>query len=84
MRTIAVALSSIAAGLFAAAHGTPLDVTLPAVLLAPMLADHLPGDLDARARRHVRTIHGAPAVRYFQRLTAAQTFLIGAATRTDR
>ncbi|MET7390470.1 hypothetical protein ACFYPT_38805 [Streptomyces sp. NPDC005529] len=75
--TLAVALTSIAVGLFATAHGVPWDVTVPVMLLAPLLADRLPGYLDARARHHVRTVHGAAAVRYFHGLTALQTVLIG-------
>ncbi|MER7982427.1 hypothetical protein [Streptomyces sp. NPDC095817] len=80
----AVTLASLAAALLLLVHGAPWDVILPAVLLAPMLADRLPGYLDARAWQHVRTVHGDAAVHYLQRLTALQTVLTRAATRTDR
>ncbi|MFJ2397449.1 hypothetical protein ACIOTI_32485 [Streptomyces sp. NPDC087843] len=80
----AVTLASLAAGLLVVVHGAPWDVILPAVLVAPMLADRLPGNLDAQARQHVRTIRGDAAVRYLQRLTALQTVLTRADTRTDR
>ncbi|WP_415940256.1 hypothetical protein [Streptomyces sp. 039-1] len=81
---LAVALTSFVTGLFTVAHGAPWGVTLPVMLLAPTLADRLPSHLDARTRQHVRTVHGAAAVGYFQRLTTLQTFLTRAATRTDR
>ncbi|MET8291568.1 hypothetical protein ABZV80_41330 [Streptomyces sp. NPDC005132] len=78
------ALTALAAGLLAMSRGVPWDVTLPAVLLAPLLAEHLPGQLDARARRHVRTVDGEAAVRYLQRLTTMQTVLDQATTDSDR
>ncbi|MCX4919882.1 hypothetical protein [Streptomyces sp. NBC_00687] len=81
---LAVALTTFVTGLFTVAHGAPWDVTLPVMLLTPMLADRLPGYLDARARQHVRTVHGAAAVGYFQRLTTVQTVLTRSATRTSR
>ncbi|MFF0142616.1 hypothetical protein ACFYRN_40065 [Streptomyces sp. NPDC005227] len=81
---LAVALTSLVLGLSAMAHGAPWDVALPVMLLAPMLAEHLPGHLDARARQHVRTVEGDAAVRYLQRLSRVQTVLTGAATGTDR
>lgn len=70
-----VALTTLTAALLAIAQGAPWDVTLPAALLVPLLAQCLPGQLDARARRHVRTVEGAAGVRYLQRLTTAQTIL---------
>lgn len=39
----AVALAGLLFGLYAASHGTPADVVLPAILLAPMLTQHLLG-----------------------------------------
>ncbi|MFD7708598.1 hypothetical protein [Streptomyces sp. NPDC059786] len=69
------ALISLATVLFAMAHGIPATVALPAMLLAPLLAEHLPGRLDARARAHVRSVEGAAACRYLQRLTAWYTRL---------
>ncbi|MFI5685401.1 hypothetical protein [Streptomyces sp. NPDC051636] len=63
--------ASTIVGLFAIGHGVPADVALPAMLLAPVLAEHLPGRLDARARLHVRSVEGDGAVRCMQRLAAA-------------
>lgn len=80
----ALTLASLAAGLLVVVHGAPWDVILPAALLAPMLADRLPGYLDARARQHVRSVHGDAAVRYLQRLTALQSVLTRAGTHTGR
>ncbi|MCX5097620.1 hypothetical protein OOK36_55290 [Streptomyces sp. NBC_00365] len=80
----AVALISLLAGLFAIGHGVPVDVVLPAMLLAPVLAEHLPGQLDARAREHVRSVEGDGACRYLQRLAALHTFVVQAAAGSDR
>ena len=82
--TVAVAFFSLVAGLFAMADGIPADVALPAILLAPLLAEHLPATLDARAREHVRSVEGASACRYLQRLAALHTCLIQAAAGSDR
>nr|WTC14309.1 hypothetical protein OHA15_41520 [Streptomyces anthocyanicus] len=80
----AVALVSLVVGLFAMRHGVPVDVALPAMLLAPLLAEHLPGRLDVRAREHVRSVEGDGAVRYLQRLAALHTSLVQAAAGSDR
>ncbi|MFG2257299.1 hypothetical protein [Streptomyces mirabilis] len=80
----AVALISLLAGLFAMGHGVPVGVVLPAMLLVPVLAEHLPGQLDARAREHVRSVEGDGACRYLQRLAALHTFLAQAAAGSDR
>ncbi|MGW0770748.1 hypothetical protein [Streptomyces sp. NPDC002676] len=80
----AIALVSLLSGLFALRHGVPLDVALPAMLLAPLLAEHLPDLLDARAREHVRMAEGDVACRYLQRLAVLQTFLVQAAAGSDR
>ncbi|MFC8520469.1 hypothetical protein [Streptomyces sp. NPDC057257] len=80
----AVALVSLVAGLFAIRHAVPIDIALPAMLLAPLLAEHLPDRLDARAREHVRMVEGDVACRYLQRLAALQTFLVQAAAGSDR
>jgi hypothetical protein len=50
LAAVAVALFSLVAGLFAMADGIPADVALPAILLAPLLTEHLPATLDTRAR----------------------------------
>ncbi len=80
----AVALVSLVAGLFATRHGVPLDVALSAMLLAPLLAEHLPDRLDSRAREHVRMVEGDVACRYLQRLAVLHTSLVQAAARSDR
>jgi hypothetical protein len=80
----AVALLSLIAGLFAIGYGVRVDVALPAMLLAPILAEHLTGRLDARAREHVRSVEGEDAVRYMQRLAALHTSLVRAAAGSDR
>ncbi|WP_239015679.1 hypothetical protein [Streptomyces sp. CdTB01] len=80
----AVALVSLVAGLVAMSHGVPVDVALPAMLLAPLLAEHLPEQLDSRAREHVHTVEGDDACRYLQRLAALHTSLVQAAAGSDR
>jgi hypothetical protein len=82
--TAAVALVSLVAGLFAMSHQVPVDVVLPAMLLAPLLAEHLPDRLDSRAREHVHTVEGHDACRYLQRLAALHTSLVQAAAGSDR
>ncbi|MEU2284248.1 hypothetical protein ABZ614_20275 [Streptomyces sp. NPDC013178] len=80
----AVALVSLVVGLFAMRHGVPVGVALPAMLLAPLLAEHLPGRLDVRAREHIRSVEGDGAVRYLQRLATLHTSLVQAAAGSDR
>jgi hypothetical protein len=80
----AVALITVVVGLFAIRHGFPVDVALPAMLLAPLLAEHLPGRLDARADEHVRKVEGVNACRYLQRLATLHTSLVQAAAGSDR
>ncbi|MEV5004679.1 hypothetical protein [Streptomyces sp. NPDC055692] len=80
----AVALISLFTGLLAAGHGIPVDVALPAMLLALLLAEHLPGRLDARALEHVPTIEGDGPCRYLRRLAVPHTSLVQAAAAGDR
>ncbi|MFE2491680.1 hypothetical protein ACFXGR_52630 [Streptomyces mirabilis] len=80
----AVALISLLAGLFAMGHGVPAETALPGMVLAPLLAEHLPRWLDARAREHVRSVEGDGACRYLQRLGALHTSLVRAAAGRDR
>ncbi|MFD5759248.1 hypothetical protein ACFWIZ_29655 [Streptomyces sp. NPDC127044] len=80
----AVALISLLAGLFAMSHGVPAEAALPGMVLAPILAEHLPRQLDARAREHVRCVEGDGACRYLQRLAALHTSLVQAAAGRDR
>ncbi|MET9915025.1 hypothetical protein ABZZ74_51725 [Streptomyces sp. NPDC006476] len=80
--TAAMALVSLPAGLVALAHGLPADVTLPAMPLLPLLAEHLPERLDGRAREHVLTIEGEAGCRRLLRLATLQTGLVQAAARS--
>ncbi|MFE2687411.1 hypothetical protein [Streptomyces mirabilis] len=79
----AVALISLLAGLFAMGHGVPVEAALPGMVLAPLLAEHLPRQLDARAREHVRSVEGDGACQYLQRLAALHTSLVQAAAGRD-
>ncbi|MGW1616396.1 hypothetical protein ACWCQZ_44510 [Streptomyces sp. NPDC002285] len=81
---VAVALISVIAGLFAMRRGVHIDLALPGVLLAPLLAEHLPGRLDARAAEHVRKVEGVNACRYLQRLASLHASLVQAAAGSDR
>ncbi|MFJ9121337.1 hypothetical protein ACIRJO_38150 [Streptomyces sp. NPDC102394] len=84
LSTACVALISLLTGLFAARHGIPVGIVLPAVLLAPVLAEHLPDRLDARALEHVRAVEGDVPCRYLQRLAAWHASLVQAAAGSDR
>ncbi|WP_406436475.1 hypothetical protein OHB14_62295 [Streptomyces sp. NBC_01613] len=79
-----VALISVLVGLFAISRGVPTDVALPAMLLAPLLAEHLPDRMDARAREHVHIVEGDGPCRYLQRLAALHTSLVQAAAGSGR
>ncbi|MFC9627386.1 hypothetical protein ACFTXM_48125 [Streptomyces sp. NPDC056930] len=78
------ALISVMVGLFAIGRGVPADVALPAVLLASLLAEHLPDRIDARACEHVHIVEGDGPCRYLQRLATLHTSLVQAATGSDR
>ncbi|MGW7671475.1 hypothetical protein ACWGJX_30780 [Streptomyces sp. NPDC054775] len=80
----AVALISLLAGLYPVWHGIPVGVTLPAMALAPLLVEHLPDLLDARAGEHVRVVEGDGACRYLQRLAALHNDVLQAAVGSDR
>ncbi|MEU6511020.1 hypothetical protein [Streptomyces sp. NPDC046942] len=80
----AVGLVSLFAALFALHRGAPGDVVLPAMLLAPLLTEHLPDRLDERAGEHVRSVEGTAACEYLQRLAALHTYLVQAAAGNDR
>ncbi|MEU2743153.1 hypothetical protein ABZ656_49885 [Streptomyces sp. NPDC007095] len=54
------------------------------MVLAPILAEHLPGHLDARAREHVRSVEGVGACQCLQRLAGLHTYLVQAAVGSDR
>ena len=82
--TLTIAAISVFAGLFAMTHGIPASVALPAMALAPLLAEHMPSTLDARAGEHVRSVEDPSACRYLQRLAAQHTCLVQAAAVSDR
>ncbi|WP_225320927.1 hypothetical protein [Streptomyces luteolifulvus] len=84
LSTACVALISLLTGLFAASHGIPLDVAFPAMLLAPLLAEHLPDRLNSRALEYVRVVEGDAPCRYLWRLAALQTSLVQATAGSDR
>lgn len=84
LATVAAAMVSLFAALLAMSHGVPLDIVLPAMLLTPLLFEHLPDLLDARARQHIRSIEGEAACRYLQRLATLHTPLVHAATSSER
>jgi hypothetical protein len=84
LSTACAALFSLLTAVFAARHGLPIGVVLPAMFLAPLLAEHLPDRLDARARDHVRTVEGDGPCRNLQRLATLHTCLVRAAAGTTR
>ncbi|WNZ06206.1 hypothetical protein [Streptomyces sp. 11x1] len=81
---VLVGVISLFAALFALSRGIPADVVLPAMLLAPLLTEHLPDRFDDRAREHVRSVEGDAACQYLQRLAALHTYLVQAAADSDR
>ncbi|GAA3823024.1 hypothetical protein [Streptomyces chiangmaiensis] len=80
----AVALISLLVGLYATCHGIPVGVALPAMVLPPLLVEHLLDLLDVRAREHVRVVEGDGACRYLQRLAALHADLLQAEASSDR
>ncbi|MEW2000803.1 hypothetical protein ACFWFH_34290 [Streptomyces coelicoflavus] len=85
LATAAVTVLAIAAAALTSLHGgIPLSISLPAAVLAPLLVEHLPGVLDARAGESVRIIATGPACRYLHRLAALHTTLTDAAARSDQ
>ncbi|MFF7452391.1 MULTISPECIES: hypothetical protein [unclassified Streptomyces] len=84
MSAVAAALIGVVVGLVAISRGAPMGSTVSAMLLAPLLVEHLPGRLDARARVHVHLVEGDGPCRYLQRLATLHTFLVQAAAGSDR
>ncbi|MFE9976224.1 hypothetical protein ACFYRD_37340 [Streptomyces hirsutus] len=80
---VVTALTLIAATL-AVMHGLPFSIVVPAAALAPLLVEHLPEQLDARAGENVRIVEAEAACRYLQRLAALHTGLVEAALGSDR
>ncbi|MFC9076715.1 hypothetical protein ACFTY7_06660 [Streptomyces sp. NPDC057062] len=76
----AVAVLGLVAAAAAISHGTPIGVAVP---LMPLLTEHVPDRLDARAGEHVRTVEGEAACRYLQHLAGLHNHLIQAAADSD-
>ncbi|MFD3381314.1 hypothetical protein [Streptomyces sp. NPDC058697] len=84
LSAVAVGVISLVAALFVLGRGIPGDLVLPGMLLAPLLAEHLPDRLDDRAGEHVRSVGGDAACQYLQRLAALHASLVQAAADGDR
>ncbi|MGW8745927.1 hypothetical protein [Streptomyces sp. NPDC055794] len=83
--TAAVTVLALMTATLATLHGgVPLSISVPAAALAPLLVEHLPDVLDARAGENARIIGAGPACRYLHRLAALQTALTDAAARSDQ
>jgi hypothetical protein len=83
--TAAVTVLALIAATLATLHGgVPLSITVPAAALAPLLVEHLPDVLDARAGENVRILDVGPACRYLYGLAALQASLTDAAARSDQ
>jgi hypothetical protein len=80
---VVTALTMVAATL-ALMHGVPFSIVLPAAALAPLLVEHLPDRLDARAGENARIVEAEAACRYLQRLAALHAGLVQAAAGSDR
>ncbi|MGW4790478.1 hypothetical protein [Streptomyces sp. NPDC004230] len=79
----AVAVLGLVAAAAAISHGTAVGVAVPLMLLMPLLTEHMPDCLDARAGEHVRTVEGEAACRCLQRLAGLYNHLIQAAADSD-
>ncbi|MFE6553688.1 hypothetical protein ACFVHS_35555 [Streptomyces sp. NPDC057746] len=79
----AVAVLGLVAAAAAISHGTAVGVAVPMMLLMPLLTEHMPDRLDARAGEHVRTVEGEAACRCLQRLAGLYNHLIQAAADSD-
>ncbi|MEU9286416.1 hypothetical protein AB0D57_17270 [Streptomyces sp. NPDC048275] len=84
LSAVAMGIISLFAAMFALGRGIPADLVLPAMLLAPLLTEHLPDRLDDQAGEHVRSVEGDAACHYLQRLAALHTYLVKAAADSDR
>ncbi|WP_246113600.1 hypothetical protein [Streptomyces montanus] len=82
--TAAVAALTLLAATLAIIHGVPFSIVLPAAALAPLLVEHLPDPLDARASENVRIVEAEAACRYLQRLAALHAGLVQTAVGCDR
>ncbi|WP_307532352.1 hypothetical protein [Streptomyces umbrinus] len=79
-----LAVIGCVAALHAVGAGVPAGIAWPLALLAPLLAEHLPGRFDERASEHVRSVEGDAACRYLQRLAVLHTCRVRAAAGSDR
>ncbi|MFI9730935.1 hypothetical protein [Streptomyces sp. NPDC052092] len=77
-------ITLIAATLATLRSSVPLSIILPAAALAPLLVEHLPDVLDARASENARILDAGPACRYVHRLAALQAALTDAAAHRDQ
>jgi hypothetical protein len=84
LSAVIVGLISLSTALWALNHGIPAGLVLPAMLLAPLLTEHLPDRLDDRAGEHVRQVEGDAACWYLQRLVVLHDYLVQAAADSDR
>ncbi|WP_406723399.1 hypothetical protein WJ438_00120 [Streptomyces sp. GD-15H] len=82
--TAVVTALTLIAATFAIMHGLPFSIVVPAAALAPLLVEHLPEQLDARAGENVRIVEAEAACRYLQRLAALHTGFVEAALGSDR
>ncbi|MEU8735023.1 hypothetical protein AB0C68_37350 [Streptomyces tendae] len=82
--TAAVTVLALVAATLASLHGIPLTITVPAAALVPLLMEHMPDVLDARAGESVRILEAGPACRYLHRLAALHATLTDAAARSDQ
>lgn len=79
----AVAVLGLVAAAAAISHGTPIGVAVPLMLLLPLLVEHVPDRLDARAGEHIRMVQGEAACRYLQRVACLHSHLVQAAAGSD-
>jgi hypothetical protein len=77
--TLLTAIGALTGMSWAIEHGLPASVGLPLAILLPLLVDHLPARLDARARACVRIIDAGPQLNYLQQLTAQHIAITRAA-----
>jgi hypothetical protein len=82
--TMATAVIGLAVAVTAVIYGVAAGVALPAMLLVPLLTEHVPQRLDDRARAWVRSVDAPDACRHLQRLASLQSYLVQAAAAGDR
>jgi hypothetical protein len=80
----AVGVIGLFAALFALYRGVCARTVLPAMLLVPLLGEHLPDRIDEWAGERLRCVEDAAVCQYLQCLAALHTYLVQAAADTDR